>query len=161
MEKAMRADYKVGYPIQSLVVPHNAPKAEWKFGLVLEDGTIIRFYEDQPIPNESDVAGNGKFIMAVTNYADASVDIVIGKPNEVDPRNAPSEVMKLHGGVGKYSIINPDDPEIEWYPTMQQREVDVPAEPKERLQRGPAKPEPKGAPKRRRASTKSKRGKSA
>lgn len=131
-----RADWYVGYPVKALVRPHRAKKGErrqeWKFGLVLDGGTIIRFYK-QTAPKESEVAGENHFISSVTNHADGSIDLVISIPTAEPPTK---EMKKITVRQGEYSIV--DDEGEEWFPVnTEQVELVVPEEPSERLQEAP------------------------
>lgn len=129
-----RVDHYVGYPVMAMVLPHK--KERWKFGLILEDGTTIRFYEGDP-PLESKVAGEGKFLMAVTNNFDGSVQIVIGKKQR-SPITPFVATYTLDGGVGNYSVVSADDPEVEWFPMNEKATVSIPEIDTARVQEGPS-----------------------
>lgn len=121
-----RVDHYVGYPVEAVVQPNKGTNSEWTFGLVLEGGAVIRFY-NVPVPKESEVAGAGKFIMAVTNYADGAVDVIVGKPADV-PTQPPKEAAKLAVEQGSYSVIKPEEPDVEWFP-LQASDLGLPEDP--------------------------------
>lgn len=129
-----RVDHYVGYPVMAMVLPHK--KERWKFGLILEDSTTIRFYEGDP-PLESKVAGEGKFLMAVTNNFDGSVQIVIGKKQR-SPITPFVATYTIDGGVGNYSVVSSDDPEVEWFPMNEKATVSIPEMDTARVQDGPS-----------------------
>jgi hypothetical protein len=125
-----RIDYYVGYPILAVATPHKQKKeGNWKYAILLEGGSEIRIYNERSkIPKEHEIAGEGKFIMAVTNYASGVVEVVIGEPNPI-PREAPIEVHRFKLGQAEYSVIDGSAPEIEWFAADHLPQAELPPDP--------------------------------
>jgi hypothetical protein len=129
----MRVDYYIGRPVTGLVILNKPTKDSWKYALMIEGDTEIRFWEGDA-PLESEVVGTEDRptrILAVTNHENGDVTIVVGGDG--------GQLFEITAKVMKYSIVDPKDPQAEWFPTsLAWGDLTLPPDPSlERVVSGP------------------------
>lgn len=146
----MRVDYLTGYKCAALVRPHKtkAPEETWLFGLVFDGGYEVRFYDHvdgthMEIPKESQV--QNKILLSVSNNFDGSCEVKLGIPSKPIPGEEPSDpdvTCVITANMARYTIVDPNRPDIEWQPVLNPVEVALPDDPSEhRVVEAPQSPE--------------------
>src|SRR5262245_46153362 len=106
------------YSVASVVHP-NDPKQEWKFGLIFEDGTILRFFSGEA-PEESEIVG-----LSMSDIRETEEETVITFIHRTTKDNV-DRMMQAEIPQGKYSIV---DGEHEWFPPDEGNVLVVPPDP--------------------------------